>query len=163
LGWLLGVDRNTLGHIIREEVKRDKLRVWLWKRAEKFDEKIRKGEVTPLVKECWIERKKSEEVGNWTRREKKREDCYRRCGYSEREVERIRNENKEAWRILVARDRVVQEQERMKSVWNSKYALRYKRGQEDWRSYGDKGMGLEWAKQLRQRRREKRKENVGES
>jgi hypothetical protein len=39
LRWLAGVDRETPGYVVREECKRNKLRVKAGKRAEKFENK----------------------------------------------------------------------------------------------------------------------------
>jgi hypothetical protein len=40
LRWVLGVDRETPGYIVREECKRNRLRVKAEKRAAKFEDKI---------------------------------------------------------------------------------------------------------------------------
>jgi hypothetical protein len=40
LRWVLGVDRETPGHIVREECKRSKLRVKAGKRAAKFEDRM---------------------------------------------------------------------------------------------------------------------------
>jgi hypothetical protein len=40
LRWVQGVDRETPGYTVREEYKRNKLRVKTRKRAAKFDDKM---------------------------------------------------------------------------------------------------------------------------
>jgi hypothetical protein len=56
LRWLLGMDRETLGCIVREEYKKNKLRVKAGKRAAKFEDK--KGRVQNTNR--MLERKEKE-------------------------------------------------------------------------------------------------------
>jgi hypothetical protein len=77
LRWVLGVDRETPGYIVREECKRNKLRVKARKRAEKLEDKM-DGRV-----ECWIlTERKEKEHGEEGEREMLPEErvCQRRSG-----------------------------------------------------------------------------------
>jgi hypothetical protein len=64
LRWVLGVDRETPGYIVREECKRNRLRVKAGKRVAKFEDKIDGRE------ECRI---LTEEIPEYLRRESARE------------------------------------------------------------------------------------------
>ena len=48
--WTLGVDRTTPGYIVREEMKREKLRVGAGARAVKFEEKVRRAENRKILR-----------------------------------------------------------------------------------------------------------------
>jgi hypothetical protein len=52
---VVGVDRETLGYIVREECKRNKMRVKAGKRAAKFEDKGR--DECRILMECWREKK----------------------------------------------------------------------------------------------------------
>jgi hypothetical protein len=58
LRWVLGVDRETPGYIMREECKRSKLRV----RAAKFEDRMGGREECRILSECYREKKKSADV-----------------------------------------------------------------------------------------------------
>jgi hypothetical protein len=58
---VLGVDRETAGYIMREEWKRNKLRVKAGKRAAKFEDKMDGREECRILMECWREKKKNKE------------------------------------------------------------------------------------------------------
>jgi hypothetical protein len=76
---VLGVDRETLGYIVRKECKRNRLRVKAGKRAAKFEDKMKGWEECRMLTECWI-KKKTEK--------KERKKYYQRNGYASEEVER---------------------------------------------------------------------------
>jgi hypothetical protein len=57
---VLGVDRETAGYIMREEWKRNKLRVKAGKRAAKFEDKMDGREECRILMECWREKKKKQ-------------------------------------------------------------------------------------------------------
>jgi hypothetical protein len=59
LRWVLGVDRKTPDYIVREECKRNRLRVKAGKRAAKFEDKIDGREECRILTECWREKKKT--------------------------------------------------------------------------------------------------------
>jgi hypothetical protein len=80
---VLGVDRETSGYIVREECKRNRLRMKAWKRAAMFEDKMDGKKECRILTECWSERKKNTE-------KKKREKYYQRNGYASEEVERLR-------------------------------------------------------------------------
>jgi hypothetical protein len=77
---VIGVDREMPGYIVREEWKRNRLRVKEGKRAPKFEDKMKGREECRMPKECW--RKKNRE-------KKVREKCHQRNGYASEEVERL--------------------------------------------------------------------------
>jgi hypothetical protein len=58
LRWVLGVDRETLNYIVREECKRNRVKV---KRAAKFEDKTDGREECRILTECWREKKKNTE------------------------------------------------------------------------------------------------------
>lgn len=64
------------------------MRIDLRKTAARYDEGINEGKYSMLVKECWQEGKEEEDRCRWTRWGKGKEEYFRRCGYSEKEVER---------------------------------------------------------------------------
>jgi hypothetical protein len=55
---VLGVDRETPGPIVREECKRNRLRVKAGKKAAKFEEKMNGREKCRILIECWREKNK---------------------------------------------------------------------------------------------------------
>jgi hypothetical protein len=55
LRWVLGLDRETPGYIVREECKRSRLRVKPVKRAAKFEEKMDGREECKILMECYRE------------------------------------------------------------------------------------------------------------
>jgi hypothetical protein len=59
LRWMLGVDRETPGYIVREECNRSKLRVKAGKRAAKFEDRISGREECRILTECYRENKKN--------------------------------------------------------------------------------------------------------
>ncbi|KMQ88327.1 hypothetical protein RF55_12211 [Lasius niger] len=63
LKWLLGVDRRTPGYMVREELKRDKLRSRAARRAWNFEIRLEKGKGGRLAKDCLEEIKKRTEKG----------------------------------------------------------------------------------------------------
>jgi hypothetical protein len=56
LRWVLGVDRETPGYIVREECKRSKLRVKAGKRAAKFEDRMGGREECRILTECYREK-----------------------------------------------------------------------------------------------------------
>jgi hypothetical protein len=56
---VLGVDRETPGNLVREECKRNRLRVKARKRAAKFEDKMDERDECRILVECWKEKKKT--------------------------------------------------------------------------------------------------------
>lgn len=84
--WMLGVDWNTPGYIVREEGKRNKMRIETGIRAMRYEETIRAGMRGEILKECINERIKDEKENVWSN---ERMEYMWRCGMSEDEFERI--------------------------------------------------------------------------
>jgi hypothetical protein len=62
LRWVLKVDRETPGYIVREDCKRSKLRVKAGKRAAKFEDRMGGREEFRILSECYREKKTSADV-----------------------------------------------------------------------------------------------------
>ncbi|KAH0813914.1 hypothetical protein GEV33_008877 [Tenebrio molitor] len=120
LRWVLGVDRETPGYIVREECKRSKLRVKAGKRAVKFEDRMGGREKCRILTECYREKKKNAD-------EKEREKYCRRNGYASEEVERVRAEGRWMCAELSERDRDTDKQERRERIRESRYNREYER------------------------------------
>jgi hypothetical protein len=59
--YLLGVDRETPGYMVRKECKRNRLRVKTGKQAAKFEDKMIEREQCKIRTACWREKKKNTE------------------------------------------------------------------------------------------------------
>ena len=124
LRWVLGVEWRTPGYMVREESKRDKMRLRMGRRAVRYEEKLEEGEGSEWTRGCWEEVKKREgkRASIW---EEQRKGFYKERGMSEELVKRIRREGGEVIGQLEERDREVQAQERFerieKSRWNKWY------------------------------------------
>jgi hypothetical protein len=81
--WVLGVDRETPGYIVREECKKSKLRVKAGKRVAKFEDRMGGREECRILAECYREKKKNANAKN-------RENYCRRNGYASEEVKEKR-------------------------------------------------------------------------
>jgi hypothetical protein len=73
LRWVLGVDIETPGYIVREECKRSKLKLKAGKRAAKCEDRMGEREECTILSECYREKKKNED-------EKEKEKYCRRNG-----------------------------------------------------------------------------------
>ncbi|KAH0819191.1 hypothetical protein GEV33_003600 [Tenebrio molitor] len=120
LRWVLGVDRETPGYIVREECKRSKLRVKAGKRAAKFEDRMGGREECRILTECYREKKKNAD-------EKEREKYCRRNGYASEEVERMRAEGRWMCAELSERDRDTDKQERRERIREARYNREYER------------------------------------
>jgi hypothetical protein len=80
LRWVLGVDRETPGYIVR---KRNMLRVKAGKRVAKLEDKMDRKEECRILTKCRKEQKKNKE-------KKKREKYHQRNRYASEGVERLR-------------------------------------------------------------------------
>jgi hypothetical protein len=79
---LAGVDRKTPGYILREEWKRNRLRVKAGKRSAKFDYKMDGRGEWRILSNRMLERKENTE-------KKGREKYYQKNGYASEEMERL--------------------------------------------------------------------------
>lgn len=73
--WVLGLKRRTPRYLIREEIKRGKLRERVRKRAWGFEERLKEGKGSELTRLCWKELKEGAregKVGSEWEEEKKR-------------------------------------------------------------------------------------------
>jgi hypothetical protein len=120
LRWVLGVDRETPGYIVREECKRSKLRVKAGKRAAKFEDRMGGRAEYRILTEYYRENKKNAD-------EKERENYCRRNGYATEDVERVRAEGRWMCAKLSERDRDTDKQERRERIRESKYNREYER------------------------------------
>jgi len=53
--WVMGLERRTPGYLIREEIKRGKLREGAGRRAWRFEERLKEGKGSELTRLCWEE------------------------------------------------------------------------------------------------------------
>jgi hypothetical protein len=120
LRWVLGVDRETPGYIVREECKRSKLRVKAGKRAAKFEDRMGGREECRILTECYRGKKKNADG-------REREKYCRRNGYASEEVERVRAEGRWMCAELSERDRDTDKQERRERIRESRYNREYER------------------------------------
>jgi hypothetical protein len=80
------VDRETPGYTVREECKRNRLRVKAGKRRAKFEDKMNERKECRMLTECW----RGKEKRKRTRGRRMREKYYQRNGCAIEEVERLR-------------------------------------------------------------------------
>ncbi|KAJ3629633.1 hypothetical protein MTP99_014013 [Tenebrio molitor] len=106
LRWVLGMDRETPGCIVREETKSEECRI---------------------VTECWKEKKKNTE-------KKEREKYVQRNGYASEEVERMRAKGKWVNVELRERDKDTDNEERKERIKESRYNREYERCMRKFRS-----------------------------
>lgn len=89
--WVLGLERRMPGYMVREEIKRGKLRESAGRIAWGFEERLGEGKDSELTKLCWREMKeeaKEGKTGSKWKEERKRFFEDRR--WKIREVERKR-------------------------------------------------------------------------
>jgi hypothetical protein len=67
---VLGVDRETPGYIVREDCKRNRLRVKAEKRAAKFEDKMKGWEECRILTECWIKKTEKKERKKYYQRKR---------------------------------------------------------------------------------------------
>lgn len=127
LRWIVGVDWRTPGYIVREELKREKIRISAGERAGRFEERMTEGKVGEIGKICMREKRKDErerEEKEWTRESLERRGYLWRCRRSE---EAINGEGEDKWRMARMRDKEVDEQERGEKVRNTRSCKEYQR------------------------------------
>jgi hypothetical protein len=117
LRWVLGVDRETPGCVVREECKR--LRVKAGKRAAKFEDKMYGREECRILRACWREKKKNNK--------KERENYYQKNGYASEEVERLRTNGRWMNAELSERNKDRDKQKRQERIKEFKYNREYVR------------------------------------
>ncbi|XP_071578809.1 uncharacterized protein [Temnothorax nylanderi] len=102
--WTLGLDWSTPGYMIREETKRDRMRVSAGKRAMKYEEKLEWGKGNEIARECWKEIKRNvrKEKANW---EEERRSFYEKRGYATEEIERKRGNGWSSIEEITRRDK----------------------------------------------------------
>jgi hypothetical protein len=115
----IGVGRETLGYIVREECKRSILRVKAAKRTAKFENKVDGRKKRRILTECWREKKKN--------KEKERKKYYQRNGYASEEVERLRAKRRWMNVELNKREKDNDKQERRERLKESRYNSEYER------------------------------------
>ncbi|CAH1366167.1 unnamed protein product [Tenebrio molitor] len=111
-----GVERETLGYIVREKCKRNRMIVKAGKRAAKLEDKMDRR------LEC---REKEKEHGE----EGEREICtyYQRNGYASEEMERLRAKGKWMNVELSERDKHTGKQEKRGKIKESRYNREHER------------------------------------
>jgi len=81
LRWLFGLDSKTPGHLIREEIKRNKLRERAGARAWSFEKRLEMGLGSELTRICWREmRERSREGRTGSAWEVERKEFFERRG-----------------------------------------------------------------------------------
>ena len=126
LRWILGVKSCTPGYIVREELKRSKMRVETGWRAGKFEERIQKGEGGEIGRESIVERRKEEREKRkeeWTRESLERREYLWRGGVSE---EALNEWGEGKWERLRERDIEVDMQQRGEEVRTSRSCKNYR-------------------------------------
>ncbi|KMQ97072.1 hypothetical protein RF55_2615 [Lasius niger] len=71
--WILGLDFNTLTHIVLEETKAEMIRIKAGKRAVKYEESTRKKKTNKIIQEVWreIDTKNERKLSKWEETRKK--------------------------------------------------------------------------------------------
>ncbi|KYN38116.1 hypothetical protein ALC56_07516 [Trachymyrmex septentrionalis] len=126
LRWILGVKSCTPGYIVREELKRNKMRVETGWRAGRFEERIQKGEGGEIGRESIVERRKEEREKRkeeWTRESLERREYLWRGGVSE---EALNEWGEGKWERLRERDIEVDMQQRGEEVRTSRSCKNYR-------------------------------------
>ena len=128
LKWVLGVNRETPGYMVREELQRGLLRGRAGMRAWGFEKKMEEGEGGELARLCWEEMKgrfkRGKVLEGW---EKEREQFFGERGWTVEEVERGRERGEIRGEEIVNRERKMQEEERWEKIGESKYNRWYGR------------------------------------
>lgn len=126
LRWILGVERTTPGYVVREELKREKIRVCTGGRALRYEERTQIEATKKLPAECRKEVVRGERRGERTKWSESREKYLNRCGVSSEWMEERAPGGGGLKDLLESRDKDTQAQERWASISKSKSAVRYK-------------------------------------
>nr|XP_034194024.1 uncharacterized protein LOC117610565 [Osmia lignaria] len=120
LRWTLGVDWRTPGYLLREELKRWKMRMRTGKRD--YERKLWQGRGGELAKSCWVQ-----VIGNETRRgegskwEEERKKFFEERGLKLEKLEEKRSSGEMGYEELEERDKQMQEEERWEKITESRY------------------------------------------
>jgi ribosomal protein S6E (S10) len=106
---VLEMDRETPGYIVREECKRNRLRVKAGKKAAKFEDKMDGREEFRILTECCREKKKTHGEGE-------RERNTIRNGYASEEIARIKAKGRWINAELSERDKDTDKQKRRERI-----------------------------------------------
>lgn len=115
--WILRLDRETPGYLIRRETGREKLGVRALERAMRFEERIKKEEDGTLLKECW----------KWMRRntkgkaEEERRGRLRELGWTKNDYESQIGEREEVRKEIIAKEKARNRMEGESKLINSRY------------------------------------------
>jgi len=124
---VLGVDARTPGYLVREELRREKLRGRAGKRAWKFEKRLEEGRGSKIVRECREEMrsrgKKGRVMVGW---EEERRNFFEVRGVRIEEVEKRGMEDGKWIRELEKRDEERQKDERRRKIRESGYNKWYK-------------------------------------
>jgi len=124
--WVLELDTCTPGYIVREEAKRDKMRVDTGSRAWRYEMKVRKNENNNiLLSNCTKELSKNRETAlkGWMKR---RTNYFWRNGWSVEEIERMEQAGIDSEKELKKRDKTSIETEQYNRLQEAKYNTWYK-------------------------------------
>ncbi|KAJ3647217.1 hypothetical protein Zmor_024747 [Zophobas morio] len=119
LKWTLGFEK----YIVREETKREKMRVEAGKRAVGFEEKFSERGDSKILQECWIEIRKEGRKHVWNERDK----YYEGKGYACEEIERMREMGRSMKEELTVRDKDIDKQERRSRISVCRYSAEYRK------------------------------------
>ena len=79
--WIMGVDWNTPGYLVREEWQRGNLRESADRRAWSFEKRLEEGKGSSIARRCWEEmRDRMKGGGDMSDWEKERSDFFRGKG-----------------------------------------------------------------------------------
>ena len=122
--WILGVDRHTPGYLVRDEVKREKLRIHAGQRSWRHEKEVRKKKKKYLIA-CIedIDKNEDKKERKWLQ---KRKGYMERNGWSVQEVRRMIEKGVNAEEEFIKRDRQLEGQERWNNLENAKFCPRYK-------------------------------------
>jgi hypothetical protein len=98
---------------VREECKRNRLRIKAGKRAAKFEDKMDGREECRILTECWRKKKHG--------KEREREKYHQRNWYASEEVERLTAKGRWINVELSERDKDTNHQERRERIRESRY------------------------------------------
>nr|XP_012219031.1 PREDICTED: DNA ligase 1-like [Linepithema humile] len=126
--WVLGVDGRTPEYVIREELKREKLRGRAGKRAWDFErrkrdwkKRLEKGKKSALAKRCWGEM--MERVGKGKAKsewEGERRKFFEEKGIESEEAKERREKGDLEYGKIRKKDREMQEKEREEKIRGSR-------------------------------------------
>lgn len=110
--WVLGLERRTPEYMVREEIKRGKLRERAGRRAWGFEKRLEEGRGNELTRSCWRElreRAREGKVGSEWDEERRR--FFEDKKWEIRELERKREEGDRWFGELIRKDK---EEQRLK-------------------------------------------------